>query len=60
VTPRQKRSRRTLASATPRVFGFVAVAGLAGVVVAGMALPVVGPVSLVARDSIESFEDLPR
>jgi membrane peptidoglycan carboxypeptidase len=60
VAPRQKRSRRTLASATPRVFGFVAVAGLAGVVVAGMALPVVGPVSLVARDSIETFEDLPR
>jgi membrane peptidoglycan carboxypeptidase len=60
VTPRQKRPRRTLASVTPRVFGFVAVAGLAGVVVAGMALPVVGPVSLVARDSIESFEDLPR
>jgi membrane peptidoglycan carboxypeptidase len=60
VTPRQKRPRRTFASVTPRVFGFVAVAGLAGVVVAGMALPVVGPVSLVARDSIESFEDLPR
>jgi len=60
VTPRQRRPRRTLASATPRVFGFVAVAGLAGVVVAGMALPVIGPVSLLARDSIESFEDLPR
>jgi membrane peptidoglycan carboxypeptidase len=60
VAPRNKRSRRTFASVTPRVFGFVAVAGLAGVVVAGMALPVVGPVSLVARDSIETFEDLPR
>jgi membrane peptidoglycan carboxypeptidase len=42
------------------VFGLVAVAGLAGVVVAGMALPVIGPVSVLARDSIEQFEDLPR
>ena len=37
-----------------------AVAVLAGVVVAGMILPVVGPVGLLARDSISSFEDLPR
>lgn len=45
---------------TPRLFGFLAVAGLAGVLVAGMALPVIGPVSVLTRDSIESFEDLPR
>ena len=35
-------------------------AGLAGVIVAGMALPLVGPAAVAARDSIESFEDLPR
>ncbi len=55
-----KKRRRTLSSASPRVLGLVAVAGLAGVVAAGMALPVVGPVGLLARDSINSFEDLPR
>ena len=49
-----------MVSATPKVFGLVAVAGLAGVVAAGMVLPVVGPVSVIARDSIESYEDLPQ
>ncbi len=43
-----------------RLVALVAVAVLAGVVVAGMILPVVGPVGLLARDSISSFEDLPR
>ncbi len=38
----------------------LSIAGLAGILVAGMALPVVGPVGLLARDSIGSFEDLPR
>ena len=38
----------------------LAVAALAGIVVAGMALPVIGPVGVLARDSISSFEDLPR
>ena len=38
----------------------MAVAALAGIVVAGMALPVIGPVGVLARDSISSFEDLPR
>ena len=38
----------------------LAVAALAGIVVAAMALPVVGPVGVLARDSISSFEDLPR
>jgi membrane peptidoglycan carboxypeptidase len=59
VTPPPTKRRRTLTASTPKVLGFVAVAGLAGVVVAGMALPVVGPVSVAARDSIESYEDLP-
>ncbi|HEX6888174.1 MAG TPA: transglycosylase domain-containing protein [Candidatus Nanopelagicales bacterium] len=52
--------RRSLTAAVPKLVGFVAVAGLAGVVVAGMALPVVGPVSVAARDSIQSYEDLPQ
>jgi membrane peptidoglycan carboxypeptidase len=43
-----------------RLVAMVAVAVLAGVLVAGMVLPVVGPVGLLARDSISSFEDLPR
>jgi membrane peptidoglycan carboxypeptidase len=59
VTPPPTKRRRSLTASTPKVLGFVAVAGLAGVVVAGMALPVVGPVSVAARDSIESYEDLP-
>ena len=38
----------------------LAIAALGGILVAGMALPVVGPVGMLARDSIGSFEDLPR
>lgn len=60
MAPPTSKRRRTLSSATPKVFGLVAVAGLAGVVAAGMALPIVGPVSILTRDSIESYEDLPR
>ena len=60
MAPIDKKNRRSLTTVTPKVFGFVAVAGLAGVLVAGMALPVVGPLSVLTRDSIESFEDLPR
>lgn len=44
----------------PKFVAFLAVAVLAGIVVAGMALPFVGPAGLVARDSVESFEDLPQ
>jgi membrane peptidoglycan carboxypeptidase len=43
-----------------RLVALAAVAVLAGVVVAGMILPFVGPAGLVARDSIASFEELPR
>ena len=43
-----------------RLVALVAVAALAGIVVAGMTLPVIGPVGILARDSISSFEDLPR
>ncbi|MGB7982444.1 MAG: transglycosylase domain-containing protein [Candidatus Nanopelagicales bacterium] len=44
----------------PRLVALLAIAALAGILVAGMALPVVGPVGMLARDSISSFEDLPR
>ena len=60
MAPLSRKHRRTVTSVTPKVFGLVAVAGLAGVVAAGMVLPVVGPVSVIARDSIESYEDLPQ
>jgi membrane peptidoglycan carboxypeptidase len=36
------------------------VSGLAGLVVTAMALPVVGPVAVAVRNSIESFEELPQ
>ncbi len=44
----------------PKLVALLAVAVLAGVVVAGMALPFLGPAGLLARDSVESFEDLPQ
>lgn len=38
----------------------IGVGVLAGVVVAGMMLPFVGPAGVLARDSVASFEELPR
>lgn len=52
--------RPSVAAAVPRLVGLLAVAVLAGVVVAGMVLPFVGPAGIVARDSVEQFENLPR
>jgi membrane peptidoglycan carboxypeptidase len=60
MSPRARARRRTGAWSVTRLIALVAVAALAGVVVAGMALPFVGPVGIVARDSVSSFEDLPR
>jgi membrane peptidoglycan carboxypeptidase len=60
VAPQTPKRRRGVASSTPRAFGFVVVAALAGIVVAAMLLPMIGPVAVATRDSIESFEDLPR
>jgi membrane peptidoglycan carboxypeptidase len=60
MSPRDRARRRTGAWSVPRLIALVAVAALAGVVVAGMVLPVIGPVGVLARDSISSFEDLPR
>ncbi len=37
----------------------LAVSGLAGVLAAGLALPLVGGAGLLARDSVQSFDDLP-
>ncbi|MGB8022091.1 MAG: transglycosylase domain-containing protein [Candidatus Nanopelagicales bacterium] len=55
------RTRRVrLGTALASLVGFTAVACLAGVIVAGMALPIIGPPSLVVRNSIERFEDLPK
>ncbi len=60
MSPRARARRRTGPWSVTRLIALVAVAALAGIVVAGMALPVIGPVGVLARDSISSFEDLPR
>ena len=60
MPPANRRRRGPTGWPVTRLVAMVAVAVLAGVVVAGMVLPVVGPVGLLARDSISSFEDLPR
>ncbi len=54
--PRRGLSRWPIA----QFIALIGVAVLAGVVVAGMVLPVAGPVGVLARDSIASFEELPR
>lgn len=56
----QEPSRRNLSRVAPRALGFAAVAGLAGVIVAGMAMPFVGSAGLLTRNSIESYEELPQ
>lgn len=56
-TPARKRS---FARVAPRVLGFSAIAGFAGVIVAGMAMPLVGTAGLITRNSIESYEQLPK
>jgi membrane peptidoglycan carboxypeptidase len=60
MAPLDRPSRRPASWSATRLVALVGVAALAGVVVAGMTLPVIGPVGLLARDSIASFEDLPR
>jgi membrane peptidoglycan carboxypeptidase len=60
MSPRARARRRSGPWSVTRLIALVAVAALAGIVVAGMALPVIGPVGVLARDSISSFEDLPR
>ena len=58
--PSPRRPRRGLHWSASRLVALLAVAVLSGVVVAGMILPFVGPVAVMARDSISSFEDLPQ
>ncbi len=58
--PSPRRARRGLHWSASRLVALLAVAVLSGVVVAGMILPFVGPVAVMARDSISSFEDLPQ
>ncbi len=55
-TPR----RRGPAAGLSRLAGMLGVAFVAGVVVAAMTLPFIGPVGILTRDSIEQFEDLPK
>ena len=49
----------SLAGAARRLLLLVGVGGLAGVLVAGLALPITGALGLAARGSAEAFEDLP-
>ena len=58
--PSPRRARRGLHWSASRLVALLAVAVLSGVVVAGMILPFIGPVAVMARDSISSFEDLPQ
>jgi len=48
-----------LANATKHILGIVVVAAVAGLLVAGLALPLVGASSVAARSTVESFTSLP-
>jgi membrane peptidoglycan carboxypeptidase len=48
-----------LASATRHILGIVVVAAVAGLLVAGLALPVVGATSVAARTTVDSFTSMP-
>ena len=48
-----------LASATRHILGIVVVAAVAGLLVAGLAMPLVGATSVAARSTVESFTELP-
>jgi membrane peptidoglycan carboxypeptidase len=48
-----------LASASKHILGIMVVAAVAGLLVAGLALPVVGATSVAARATVESFTSLP-
>ena len=48
-----------LANATKHILGIVVVAAVAGLLVAGLALPLVGATSVAARSTVESFTSLP-
>ena len=48
-----------LAWSVVSLLGLLVVAVIGGFIVAGMALPVLGPVGILARDSITSFDELP-
>ena len=59
MAPLDKPRSRRISRVIPKLVALLGVAVLAGLVVAGMAMPFIGPVGLVARDSVESFQDLP-
>jgi membrane peptidoglycan carboxypeptidase len=48
-----------LASATRHILGIIVVAAVSGLLVAGLALPLVGASSVAARSTVESFTELP-
>jgi len=48
-----------LASATKHILGIVVLAAIAGLLVAGLALPMVGATSVAARSTVDSFTSLP-
>jgi membrane peptidoglycan carboxypeptidase len=48
-----------LASATKHILGIVVLAAIAGLLVAGLALPVIGATSVTARSTVDSFTSLP-
>lgn len=48
-----------LASATKHILGVVVLAAIAGLLVAGLALPVIGATSVTARSTVDSFTSLP-
>jgi len=48
-----------LASATKHLLGIVVIAALAGLLVAGLALPLIGATSVAARTTVDSFTSLP-
>ncbi len=60
MPPVNRPQRGPISWPVAQLLALIAVAVLAGVVVAGMLLPVVGPAGVLARDSIASFEELPR
>ncbi|WP_051812121.1 transglycosylase domain-containing protein [Kitasatospora sp. MBT63] len=58
-SPRSRSSIRRTAYAASLVARLVAVSTVAGVLLAGLALPAVGSVGLAAKEAVSDFDDLP-
>ncbi|TAK70879.1 MAG: glycosyl transferase family 51 [Actinomycetota bacterium] len=59
LPPSDMRRRRNPAGIAARLVLFVVVAVIAGLVAAGMALPLVGGAGVAARSAVDGFENLP-